>query len=88
MLEIPKKSLTLTAELFDSIAPKNAEIRTVTKSLLLKFKNYAKGLFLNRSSQTDEKLKYKNLRCNINHKSIFLLFNIAFNTKPGSIFYI
>ncbi|WP_163219010.1 hypothetical protein [Bacteroides sp. 224] len=54
MLEVPKKSSTFTAELFDSITPQNAEIRTVTKSLLLKFKNSVKGLFLNQLSQTDE----------------------------------
>lgn len=53
MLEVPKKLPTFTAELFDSIAPQNAEIRTVTKSLLLYFKNSAKGLSLNRLNQTD-----------------------------------
>ena len=62
MLEVPKKLPTFTAELFDSIAPQNAEIRTVTKSLLLKFKNSAKGLFFNRLSQTDENLKYKSIK--------------------------
>jgi hypothetical protein len=44
-------------ELFDSIAPQNAEIRTVTNSLPLNLKNSAKGLFFNRLSQTDENLK-------------------------------
>jgi hypothetical protein len=33
ILEIPKKLLTFAHELFDSIAPQNAEIRTVAKSL-------------------------------------------------------
>jgi hypothetical protein len=44
-------------ELFDSIAPQNTEIRTVTNSSPLKFNNSAKSLFLNRLSQTDENLK-------------------------------
>ena len=57
MLEVPKKLPTFTAELFDSIVPQNAEICTVTKSLLLNLKNSAKDLFLNRLSQTDENLK-------------------------------
>ena len=46
-------------ELFDSIAPQIAEIRTVAKSLLLFLKYFAKGLFLNRLYQTDENLKYE-----------------------------
>jgi len=37
----------LYAKLFEGIAPQNAEIRTVTKSLLLIIKNSAKYLFLN-----------------------------------------
>jgi len=53
----PKKLPTFTVELFDSIAQQSAEIQTVTKSLLLKFKNSAKGLFFNWLSQTDENLK-------------------------------
>lgn len=57
MLEVPKKLPTFTAELFDSKAPQNAEIRTITKSLPLKFKNSAKCLFFNRLSQTDQNLK-------------------------------
>lgn len=57
MFGVQKKLPTFTPELFDSIAPQNAEIRTVTKSLPLKFKNSAKGLFLNRLNQTDENLK-------------------------------
>ncbi|MDR2814970.1 MAG: hypothetical protein LBB79_10020 [Prevotellaceae bacterium] len=44
-------------ELFDSIAPQNAEIRTATNSLPLKLSNSAKNLFFNRLSQTDENLK-------------------------------
>jgi hypothetical protein len=44
-------------ELFDSIAPQNAEIRTVTNSLPLKSENSAKSLFFNRLYQTDENLK-------------------------------
>jgi hypothetical protein len=36
---------TFATELFDSIAPQNAEIRTVTKSLLLFFKNSANDVF-------------------------------------------
>lgn len=44
-------------ELFDSIAPQNAEIRTVTNSLPLILKNSAKSLFFNWLSQTDENLK-------------------------------
>ena len=47
-----------TTELFDSIAPQDAEIRTVTNSSPLKFNNSAKSLFYNRLSQTDENLKY------------------------------
>jgi hypothetical protein len=35
-------------ELFDSIAPQYAKIRTVTNSLPLNFKNLFKSLFLNR----------------------------------------
>ena len=58
MLEVPKKLPTFTTELFDSIELQNAEIGTVTKSLPLKFKNSAKGLFLNRLSQIDKNLKY------------------------------
>lgn len=57
---IPKISQKLPIfipELFDSIAPQNAEIRTVTNSLPLNFKNFAKSLFFNRLSQTDENLK-------------------------------
>lgn len=46
-------------ELFDSIAPQNAEIRTVTNSLPLNSENFAKSLFLNRLYQIGEKLKYK-----------------------------
>jgi hypothetical protein len=44
-------------ELFDSIAPQNAEIRTVTNSLPLKYENSAKSLSLNRLCKTDENLK-------------------------------
>ncbi|MDR3061933.1 MAG: hypothetical protein LBU57_07455 [Dysgonamonadaceae bacterium] len=58
MLEIPKKLPTFIPELFDSIAPQNAEICTVTNSLPLNFKNSAKNLFFNRLCQTDENLKY------------------------------
>ncbi|MDH6533748.1 hypothetical protein M2101_000389 [Parabacteroides sp. PM5-20] len=42
MLEVSKKLFTFTASCFDSIARQNAEIRTVTKSLLLKFKTLQK----------------------------------------------
>ena len=44
-------------ELFDSIAPQNAEIRTVTNSLPLNPNNSAKSLFFNRLSKTDDNLK-------------------------------
>jgi len=44
MLEIPKKLLTFIPELFDSIAPQNAEIRTVAKSLPQHFQNFANFL--------------------------------------------
>jgi hypothetical protein len=44
-------------ELFDSTAPQNAEIRTVTSSLPLNSENLSKGLFLNRLCQTGENLK-------------------------------
>jgi len=44
-------------ELFDSIAPQNAEIRTVTNSLPLNSENLSKSLFFNWLSQTDENLK-------------------------------
>lgn len=53
MLEVPKKLPTFTAELFDSIAPQNAEIRTVTNSLPLILKNSAKSLFFNWLNKTD-----------------------------------
>ncbi|KAA6323318.1 hypothetical protein EZS27_027235 [termite gut metagenome] len=49
--------LTFTAELFDTIAPQNAENCTVTNSLPLNLNNSAKSLFFNRLSQTDENLK-------------------------------
>lgn len=45
------------AELFDSNAPQNAEIRIVTNSLPLKSENSLKGLFFNRFSQIDDNLK-------------------------------
>jgi hypothetical protein len=48
-------------ELFDSIAPQNAEIRTVTNSLPLKSENLFKGLFLNRLYQIGKNIKYKKL---------------------------
>ncbi|MPN07138.1 hypothetical protein SDC9_154404 [bioreactor metagenome] len=54
---VSKILLTFGNELFDSIAPQNAENSTVTNSLPLKFKNSAKGLFFNRLSQTDDNLK-------------------------------
>lgn len=57
MLGIPKKLLTFIPELFDGIAPQNAEIRTVTKSLSLNIKNSVKSLFFNRLNQTHENLK-------------------------------
>lgn len=40
-----------------STAPQTADIRTAAKSLPLFLKYPAKGLFLNRVCQTDEKLK-------------------------------
>lgn len=49
--------LCLLKELFDSIAPQIADIRTVAKSLPLFLKYYAKSLFFNRLHQTDENLK-------------------------------
>jgi hypothetical protein len=54
--------LTFTAELFDSIAPQNAEIRMVTNSLPLNLNSSAKSLFFNRLSQTGENLKYNFLQ--------------------------
>ena len=54
---------TFIPELFDSIAPQNAEIRTVTNSLPLNFENSAKSLFFNWLNQTDENLKYIRLHC-------------------------
>lgn len=56
-MESQRNYYLCSRELFDSITTQNAEIRTITKSLLLKFKNSAKGLFLNRLCQTDENLK-------------------------------
>jgi hypothetical protein len=41
-----------TQELFDNIAPQNAEIRTVPKSLPLIFKNSAKCLSIRQLVQT------------------------------------
>lgn len=48
MLEIPKKFPTLIPELFDSIAPQSAEIRTVAKSLPNFSKNQANNLLIRR----------------------------------------
>jgi hypothetical protein len=52
-----KNNVYFWRELFDSIAPQNAEIRTVTNSLPLNSENLLKSLFLNRLSQTDKNLK-------------------------------
>ena len=52
-----KDILILQKELFDSIAPQNAENRTVANSLLLFLKYSAKCLFLKWLCQTVENLK-------------------------------
>jgi hypothetical protein len=52
-----KNNVYFWRELFDSIAPQNAEIRTVTNSLPLKSENSFKSLFINRLYQTGENLK-------------------------------
>lgn len=49
-------------ELFDSIAPQNAEIRTVANSLPLFLKYSVKCLFFKRLYQTIENLKYKTVK--------------------------
>ncbi len=46
MLEIPNKLPTFIPELFDSIAPQNAEIRTVAKSLPQHSQNLANFLLI------------------------------------------
>lgn len=51
--------LCIRNELFDSIAPQNAENRTVANSLLLFLKYSAKYLFLKGLCQAVENLKYK-----------------------------
>ena len=50
--------LCIRNELFDSIAPQNAENRTVANSLLLFLKCSVKCLFLKWLCQTVENLKY------------------------------
>lgn len=58
MSEVPKKLPTFILELFDSIiVPQYAEIRMVTNSLPLNFKNAAKSFSFNRLNQTVENLK-------------------------------
>jgi hypothetical protein len=52
-----KNSAYFWRALFDSIAPQNVEIRTVTNSLPLKSENLFKSLFLNRLCQIGENLK-------------------------------
>lgn len=47
----------IQVELFDSIAPQIAEIRTIAKSLPLLLKKSAKSLFYSRLSQTNNNLK-------------------------------
>lgn len=55
--KLEKSYICAPKELFDSIAPQIADIRTVAKSLPLFLKYYAKSLFFNRLHQTDENLK-------------------------------
>ena len=54
---IEKNIIFATKELFDSIAPQNAENRTVANSLPLFFKYSVKCLFLKRLCQAVENLK-------------------------------
>ncbi|MBB4046196.1 hypothetical protein GGR06_004027 [Bacteroides reticulotermitis] len=46
MLEVPKKTLPLQRRLFVGIAPQNAEIRTVAKSLPKSFQNTTNALLV------------------------------------------
>lgn len=74
--------LCIRNELFDSIAPQNAENRTVANSLLLFLKCSIKCLFLKWLCQTVENLKYiqskflrflvsiKKYYCPLNHKDV------------------
>ena len=67
--------LCIRNELFDSIAPQNAENRTVAKSLLLFLKCSIKCLFLKWLCQTVENLKY------IQSKFLRFLVSIKKNTQ-------
>lgn len=67
--------LCIRNELFDSIAPQNAENRTVANSLLLFLKCSIKCLFLKWLCQTVEKLKY------IQSKFLRFLVSIKKNTQ-------
>ena len=67
--------LCIRNELFDSIAPQNAENRTVANSLLLFLKCSVKCLFLKWLCQTVENLKY------IQSKFLRFLVSIKKNTQ-------
>ena len=67
--------LCIRNELFDSIAPQNAENRTVANSLLLFLKCSIKCLFLKWLCQTVENLKY------IQSKFLRFLVSIEKNTQ-------
>lgn len=67
--------LCIRNELFDSIAPQNAENRTVANSLLLFLKCFIKCLFLKWLCQTVENLKY------IQSKFLRFLVSIKKNTQ-------
>ena len=67
--------LCIRNELFDSIAPQNAENRTVANSLLLFLKCSIKCLFLKWLCQTVENLKY------IQSKFLRFLVSIKKNTQ-------
>ncbi len=67
--------LCIRNELFDSIAPQNAENRTVANSLLLFLKYSIKCLFLKWLCQTVENLKY------IQSKFLRFLVSIKKNTQ-------
>lgn len=62
--------LCIRNELFDSIAPQNAENRTVANSLLLFLKCSVKCLFLKWLCQTVENLKYEEALLHLINRSI------------------
>ena len=90
--------LCIRNEIFDSIAPQNAENRTVANSLLLFLKCSVKCLFLKWLCQTVENLKYIYRKCNtreeffeylrqytfVRYRNYTILY-IAFHGRPNKI---